>query len=263
VIIDVHTHAFPDKIAERAIEALTKNSGEYKPVIGGRADALLSSMDESGVDVSFIGNIATRPGQADSILSWSKTIASERMIPLGSVHPDSEDWEREIDAFAAAGFRGMKFHPQYQGIAADDPKMIPIYQKIASCGMCVLFHAGFDIAFPGDESAAPERFPEIKKAVPSLLMILAHMGGWRAWDRVMDCIAGRDMYIDTSFIQELSDHQRTAILSRHSEDMILFGSDSPWTSQAESIEYIRRLSISDDRKMKILGGNAATLLPPR
>lgn len=260
VIIDVHTHAFPDRIAEKAIRALTKNSGDYHPLTGGKADELVASMKDAGVDVSLIGNIATRPGQADSILSWSQSIASDKIIPLGSVHPGSDKWEDEIDAFADAGFKGMKFHPQYQEIDADDPAMIRVYEKISSRGMFALFHAGYDIAFPGNEQAAPERFVRIRKEVPSLVMILAHMGGWRAWDRVIESVAGGDMYIDTSFIHELTGHQRAAILSRHSEDLIVFGSDSPWTSQKESIAYIRALPLSDERKEKILGRNASALI---
>ena len=43
-------------------------------------------------------------------------------------------------------------------------------------------------------------------------------------------------------------------------EKILFGTDSPWTSQKTSIEFIKNLPLSDDDKDKILGGNAQRLL---
>ncbi|HEY1406982.1 MAG TPA: amidohydrolase family protein, partial [Spirochaetota bacterium] len=253
MIIDVHTHAFPDEIAPRALEALTKNSGDYKPVIGGTIDILLASMNEAGVDRSFVANIATKPEQSRAILSWSKKIASERIIPLGSVHPKSMNWEEEIDAIADSGLPGVKFHPHYQSFNVDDSRIYPLYEKLASRNLFALFHAGYDIAFPGAEEASPDRFVRVRKDIPSLEMIMAHVGGWRAWDRVAREIAGLDIYLDTSFIHELDQSHREDIFSLHSDELILFGSDSPWTSQKESVEMIRRLPISDERKERILG----------
>ena len=43
-------------------------------------------------------------------------------------------------------------------------------------------------------------------------------------------------------------------------EKILFGTDSPWSSQKESIEFIKNLPLTEVDKNKILGENAAKLL---
>jgi predicted TIM-barrel fold metal-dependent hydrolase len=260
MVIDVHAHAFPDRIADRALDALCETSGEYRPFIGGTIADLVTSMDEAGIDKALVANIATKPEQLRSILAWSSEIASDRLVPLGSVHPDSLSWEQDINAVADAGLRGVKLHPMYQRFIVDEPKMYPFYEKIAERNLFVLFHAGFDIAFPGDESAAPERFLRIRKDIPGLVMIAAHFGGWRMWDRVLASIAGTDIYFDTSFIHELEPGILGAFLARHDRDRFLFATDSPWTQQKKSVERIEALPIDDDFRKKILSGNAIELM---
>jgi predicted TIM-barrel fold metal-dependent hydrolase len=260
MVIDVHTHAFPDFLARKALDYLSSRSGDYKPVIDGTVNGLVRSMDEAGIDRSFLANIATRPEQARSILAWSQEIASDRIIPLGSIHPASESWEAEIDAIADAGLCGIKLHPQYQGFVLDDEEVLPVYEKIASRNLFILFHAGFDIAFPGDDSAAPERFVKVRREIPGLTMIAAHLGGWRAWDTVTEIMAGLDLYLDTSFIHEVDQPYRDMIISRHDHNRILYASDSPWVSQKESIEELTALNLGDPVNERILGLNALELL---
>ena len=50
------------------------------------------------------------------------------------------------------------------------------------------------------------------------------------------------------------------LVQGHSEDHILYGSDSPWCDQGEMLEIVRKLSISEGAKEKILGKNAEKLL---
>ena len=260
MIIDVHVHAFPDFLAPKAMETLSRNSGEYQPHTDGTLTALLHSMDRAGVHRAFVANIATRPEQARPILDWCGRIASERILPLASVHPASGLWEEELEAVAAAGVPGIKLHPQYQGFVLDDPALRPFFEKAARTGLFVLVHAGFDVAFPGDERAAPERVRALKDGVPDLILIAAHLGGWRAWDRVVQCLAGHEVYLDTSFLQEVDIRIRERILERHDRRKLLFGSDSPWLSQEASLEAVRSLPLEEAGLQAILGDNAEGLL---
>ena len=50
------------------------------------------------------------------------------------------------------------------------------------------------------------------------------------------------------------------IINKHGAERILFASDCPWESSAKLKEKILSLNISDDKKEKILGGNALRLL---
>ena len=107
--------------------------------------------------------------------------------------------------------------------------------------------------------------------------VLAHMGGWRNWDEVPLYLEDTTAYLDTSFssgrIQALSDgywdDKDKAMLDKEGfkklvaafgSERILFGSDSPWSSQKESSEYIRSLELSDETLENIMYSNAAKLL---
>lgn len=75
-IIDFHTHAFPDKLAERAIKSL-EGEGEIKAHLNGTVSALLSSMDRYGIEKSVVCSIATKPAQFDSIFGGVKKSVRE------------------------------------------------------------------------------------------------------------------------------------------------------------------------------------------
>ena len=60
--IDIHTHAFPDKVAPRAIEHL-ETIAEWQAVGYGTVSGLLRSMDAADLDISAICYIATKPDQ--------------------------------------------------------------------------------------------------------------------------------------------------------------------------------------------------------
>ena len=85
-IIDFHAHAFPDKVAASAIPYL-EEEGDIKAIHDGRIASLLQMMDREGVAKSVICSIASRPTQFEAILSWSKQIRSDRLIPFPSFHP--------------------------------------------------------------------------------------------------------------------------------------------------------------------------------
>ena len=167
-IIDFHTHIFPDKIARQALASLAEDSGEYIPRTDGTLKGLLASMDHAGINASVVANIATRPAQMLPIFDFSRHIAGTRVTPLISVHPGNS--MAEVNTLflqaAAAGIRGVKLHPMYQEFFIDDRKMYPLYQLIEHFGFFVVFHTGYDIAFPGNTQADVERVVDHRRRVP-------------------------------------------------------------------------------------------------
>jgi predicted TIM-barrel fold metal-dependent hydrolase len=259
-IIDFHTHAFADAIAERAIAALEAKN-HTKPETDGTVRGLIDVMDDAGVAQSVILSIATKPAHASVILDWSLEIASKRIVPFASVHPDSTDLANEIQAIVDAGIKGLKLHPLYQNFAVDDPRVFPLYEMIADSGLVLLMHAGYDIAFGEDDLALPERFVSVLDNFPTLRLVMAHGGGWRCVDGFIEHLAGRNVAIDTSFLVDYtSPEQRAALLARHDTERIVFGSDSPWGSMRDHIALIESLPVDDATKERILFGNAERLL---
>jgi predicted TIM-barrel fold metal-dependent hydrolase len=260
-IIDIHTHAFPDFLAQRAIEQLEAMSCGEKSHLDGTVSDLLRSMDQAGIAVCVLCSIATVPKQVRNIIQWSQEIASDRIIPFPSIHPDYPDFRDEIARIKDLGLRGIKMHPQYQRFSIDEDRLMPIYEAIAEHDLILTMHAGFDISFPTDPSASPDKTARVVERFPELKLIACHLGGWRQWDEVRRHLAGKDLYFETSYtIGDLPDEKILDLISLHGEDKIVFGTDSPWKDQAKSIEEINALPISDEAREKILHVNAERLL---
>ncbi|MCX6348044.1 MAG: amidohydrolase family protein [Candidatus Aureabacteria bacterium] len=261
MVIDFHTHAFPDDLAERALSRLREHSGDYRAYHDATVRGLLISMNRAGIDAAIVASIATKPEQTEKIIRWSLTIQGPRIIPFASLHPTSRHFAGELEKIAASGLKGVKLHPMYQEFTVDDPLLFPLYQAIAERGLILLLHAGFDIAFPGNHQADPTRILNVHNAVPNLKIVASHLGGWRLWEEVLETLAGKPVYLETSFAAREADPQLLrAILDKHSPEFLLFGTDSPWLDQKEELLAWRQLDIPPKLRDKILFRNAERLL---
>ena len=128
LVIDFHTHAFPDKIAERAIASLVSGcNGEYMPCSDGTVSGLVDNMDKFGVDISVVQPVITKPSQTQTLNLWAREITGERLISFGGIHPATDDYKRDIDFVCELGLPGIKLHPEYQQFEVDAPHMLKIY----------------------------------------------------------------------------------------------------------------------------------------
>ncbi len=262
-IIDFHTHAFPDALAERALPELEKE-GDVKAVLDGKLSSLLRSMDGAGIQVSVVASIATKPTQFRPILEWSRAIASDRIVPFPSVHPDDPEAVDHIAAIAAAGFRGVKLHPYYQGYTLDEPRLDPIHAALQQHDLILLCHCGFDIAFPRERRCDPARIRRVLDRFPGLRFVAAHLGAWEDWDEVEQHLLGRPVLMDVSASLEWIGFDRARdFVQRHPPENLLFGTDSPWFSQQGVLDQIRSMRLEPAREAALLGGNAARLLQLR
>jgi len=258
--IDFHTHAFPDALADRAIPALEAEAEGVKAFLDGKVSTLLRSMDEAGIERSVLCSIATRPGQFDPILEWSKEAASERIIPFLSFHPSIPDYAEKIKTIVGEGFKGVKFHPFYQDFYLAEDRMMPIYEELARHGLIVVMHTGYDIAFERIRRCDPKQILTVMKRVPELKLITTHLGAWEMWDEVRDLLVGKPIYMELSFsIEYLGDSLRDMLLA-HPKNYILFGTDSPWTGQKATLDGVKALGLPRDVETALLRENALRLL---
>lgn len=279
MVIDSHTHTFPPKIAASTLQKLSAAS-HTAPFTDGTPEGLRASMNEAGIDLSVVLPVATAPRQVEHINDSSAAI-SERaretgLLSFGCMHPDYEGWHDELSRIKSLGLRGIKLHPVYQGVDFDDPRTLRILDRAGELGLIVTVHAGLDVGFPGVVRCSPEMVQRAVRQVGPVKLVLAHMGGWRCWDIVLELLPELPVYIDTSFSTgrmtpadsyyspeelELLDQEGFMELVRaFGPRRVLFGSDSPWSSQKDSLDWIRALPLSEEELRMILGGNAAGLL---
>jgi len=261
MLIDFHTHAFADSLAPRAIASLRAASGGLTPYTDGTAADLVRCMDENGVSHSVMLNIATKPKQQTRINDWAAEICSDRITAFGSIHPDAPDVFDELERIRAIGLKGVKLHPEYQNFEVDEPRMLPIYKKIASLGLITVFHAGQDIGFMPPAKAAPDKMVRALSAFDGAPVVAAHFGGYIMWDDVLNTLCGLPIYFDTSFCFGRIQHPLAqAIVEKHTPGRILFGTDLPWSDAKTEKKLVDSLNLSDEDRDKIYWKNAAALL---
>jgi len=260
MIIDFHTHAFPDALAPKAMGLLEKE-GNIKGFLDGTVGALLASMDKAGIERSVICSIATKPTQFEPILAWSGMARSERIIPFPSIHPADDDALWRISRIRAEGFAGLKMHPFYQDFFLDEERMLPLYERIAREELLLVMHTGYDIAFPLIRRADPPKVRWVKERFPELKLVATHLGAWKQWDEVREHLIGMDLLIEISFALEyLSRDEARGFLLSHPADRLLFGSDSPWTDQAATVALLKGLDLGPELEERILRRNGLDLL---
>jgi predicted TIM-barrel fold metal-dependent hydrolase len=259
--IDIHTHAFPDSLAGRAIAQLQAGC-PWTAVGPGTVDGLLTSMDAAGIASAVVCTIATKPDQPAGILAWCRQIRSERIIPLPSVHPDTPDAAGWVRRIAEAGLAGVKLHPMFQAAPADDPRMLAIFAAAAEAGLLVECHCGRDIGFPdSDDRAHPRRLRAVIEQLPALKLLCTHLGGWRMWDEAEKYLLGAPVFLETSFsLAELGPQRAAGMIRRHGVDRLLFGTDWPWADQAAERALLRALPLEAAELDAITHANARSLL---
>ncbi len=262
MVIDFHTHVFPDSLAARAKQVLIeKTNSFYEPITDMTVQGLLSYMNEWGIDISVVQPVVTKPSQFKTTNEWAKSICSERLISFGGIHPDTKNYKAEIDEIAALGLKGMKFHAEYQDFYLDEDRMLRIYDYAISKGLILLHHAGIDPGFSGDCHTSPKQFASVMNKLGGGTVIAAHFGGHAQWDDVEEYLAGTDVYLDTSMGFSYNDSEQFfRIIKKHGADKVLFASDSPWGSTKDEISHINELPLTKDEKDMIFYKNAKRIL---
>lgn len=265
IIIDSHTHIFPDKIAKATIEKLESFSPLARSATDGTLSGLLASMDKGNIDYSVVLPVVTAPKQFDSINSFATRNNHGRLICFGGIHPDCENIPSKVAQIKSLGLYGIKLHPDYQSTYVDDERYIEIVREALKNDLLITFHAGVDIGMPETVHCSPDRAARLLDAVKDLnqgepRIIFAHFGGHAMADEVMRHLCGRNCMFDTAFtLMHEVPHKLEQIIKSHGAEKILFATDSPWSDQKESVERLCSLSITDQEKNLIIGENAARI----
>lgn len=261
LVIDFHTHCFPDKIAKKTIEKLSYVSGGLIPQTDGTKDSLLYLMSKDGVDKSVVLSIATNANQQKNVNDFAVSLKSEKLVPFGSVYPFSEDWEEELERLKNNGIKGVKLHPDYQQFFVDDEKLFPIYKKIEKLGFVLIFHAGEDFGFAPPYKATPERLRKVATLIETPV-VCAHWGGLSMGEDVLKYLCDiENCYFDTAFgYGTMPKDMALRILDKKGTDKILFGSDCPWNAPVWDVGMLKTMGLAPYEEEKIFYKNAEKLL---
>ncbi len=266
MIIDFHTHIFPDKIAKATIDALQQRSNG-NPSTDGTVDGMLKAMERSGADICVALPVLTKHTQFDSVTRFAQSVNerfkdSKQIISFAGMHPHCEDIDAKMQYIKSLGIKGVKIHPDYQGTYIDDDGYVEILSCAKKYDLIVVTHSGIDDGYKGETvKCPPQRVAKLIEKVNHEKFVLAHYGGHKQWDEVYEVLAGKNVYFDTAFtLHEIDEQTFKKILYKHGEDKLLFATDCPWRDIKDDVNILKSYNLEKQTEDKIFYKNALKLL---
>ena len=267
MVVDFHTHVFPDKIAQKTIDILASKASN-KPYTDGTVLGLVKAMEKANVDICVTLPVLTKPLQFDSVANFAIQVneqfknAEKRLISFGGIHPACDNIKEKMTFLKDNGILGVKIHPDYQGTFINDDGYVEILKVAKDNDMIVVTHSGIDDGYAGEPvRCPPEMVLEVIKKVKHSKFVLGHYGAHSQWESVLSILAGNDVYFDTAYtLHEIDKELFAKILDKHGADKILFATDCPWRDIETDLSILKSYRLSKDIQNKILYKNALKLL---
>ncbi|GAA3744696.1 amidohydrolase family protein [Spinactinospora alkalitolerans] len=258
MIIDAHTHVWPDRIAAKALAGRVPG---MEALGDGTISGLRRSMDETGVDHCVAFGIADHARHVERANEFISSRATDRLTPFGTVHLDLSV-EENMDSLARHGIKGVKLHPLFQRFALDDRRLWALFDAFGS-DIAVIAHVGFGGEGSANDNSTPQMLADVVRNFPRLRLMACHFGGFRRLDEAERYVVGLPVVLETSWppsLAEIPTERLRRIVRRHGPERMVFGSDWPMVDPAAEIEAIRRLELHEDDEAAILGGNLAEII---
>lgn len=280
MIVDFHTHTFPEKNSVKVLRKLGSLSHTL-PFTDGSVRGLLASMKEAGVDYSVNVPVMTTAEQVEkingSMIRQREELFTQGIITFGGIHPDYDNFKEELRRLKQSGMPGIKIHPAYQNVDLDDARMMRIIDYASELGLIVLTHAGIDIGINDHNYCSVSHILKVIDRLHPPKFVLAHMGNWGCWEDVERDLAGAPVWLDTAFAvgsitpdpnqeekpyleENLSNEDFVRICRKHGMDRILFATDSPWQDQKDYIGRVRSTGLDKQELELVFSENAKKLL---
>ncbi len=267
-VIDAHAHIYPEAIAARAVSAVGAFYGVEQSMAGvGTPEGLLASCKRSPITHFVVHSVATT---AHSVVAINSFLADQQVkhpefIAFGTMHPDFDDMEAEVQRALDLGLHGFKLHPDTQMVDMDDPRLMDFYEIIAGRAPVVIHTGDYRHGY-----SHPARLKRVLRAFPDLVVDAAHFAGWSIFDRGYDILHDDDMrelafeerlFVDSSSTVGFTGSRHLAeLVHLWGSDRVMFGSDFPMWDPAEEFDQqiMQQASgvFSDDDLEKILRLNA-------
>jgi len=258
-IIDIHTHIYPDEIAQKATNSVRKFYGiALDGTMDGTADLLLHQADKAGIGKMVILPVAIRPDRVQGINDFilKKTEQCDRFVGFGTVHAAMDGICSEVERIMATGLKGLKMHPDSQCFPIDDLRLYPVYDQIQG-KLPVLVHMG-DKRY---DYSHPIRLRKILDSFPRLQVIAAHFGGYSMYQTACDLLMDTQCVFDvSSSLMFLEDGEAERYINTYGAERMAFGSDYPMWDPVSEVERFLQLKLTDNQFEQIAAKTAQRIL---
>jgi hypothetical protein len=228
----------------------------------GTRAGLLASMARAGIDLSVNLPVATAPEQVAAINDWSVANHVPPVHSLAAIHPDSPDPLAILGNAKGRGLRGVKMHPEYQQFDPCEDRLEPIWRACMELELTILFHSGYDAAYPAPFRSSPAKFAILARRHPRLRMVLAHCGCLDGWRDVPDTLGDLpNVAIDLAYsFGIVPPDDLMWLIRRLGAERVLFGTDSPWRDAVADVQAFLALPLAPGERERVAWRNAVEWL---
>jgi predicted TIM-barrel fold metal-dependent hydrolase len=276
MIIDSHTHIFPEQIRQDRSRCFD-NEPEFKMLYDSPKakicviDELIESMDTHKVDMSIICGFPWRTPDLtrknndiiiEAVLKFPKRIKGLACFDA-AWKGAADETQRCIDA-GLCGAGELAFY-----LSGIDKKALtflePVMAVLKENGLPCMIHTNEPVGhkYPGKTPITPEQIYTLARTFPDNKIILAHWGGGILFYNIMKKEVKtvlKNIWYDTAASPFLYDPEIYDIaVSAGVADKVLFGTDFPLLKPDRYYKDIDNSGISSLQKEQILGKNAALL----
>lgn len=259
-VIDMHTHIFPDKIADKATVA----TAEYfvlpePPNHHGKVRELADVLRDAGIDYAMVFSAATGAHQVESIHRFilEQVEKYPQFIPCGTLHAEYENYKEELKFLRDHGVHGVKLHPEFQHFVLNDERLFPMFEEMERTDMFLIAHMGD----PRVDVSGPHRMQPIAETFPKLRCIASHLGNWGTWTpgsiRAMAKLPNIYTDISSSFSYVEDKTPLYQMLAEYDPTHVFYGSDYPIWCPKKELQKALQLDIPRDFLEDILFNNFA------
>ncbi|MDQ5823519.1 MAG: amidohydrolase family protein [Chloroflexota bacterium] len=276
MIIDFHTHVFPDEVRANREELLERETwfgtlyADPKHKLASAED-VVASMEAAGVDRTVVLGFPWRDGglcrEHNSYILDAVQRYPDKLIGFAIVQPLAAGDAKELDRCLSGGLMGLgevgpdsqRYDIEAKWVLADSVEVLLHHDRP------LLTHSSEPLGhdYAGKGTITPPRLLKLASNFPDLNIVLAHWGGGLPFYELMPEVREtlRNVYYDSAASTYLYNFDIFPIAAQLvGTERILWGTDFPLLSQAKFLKRVRSSGLSDEQLDAILGGNAARLL---
>lgn len=241
-IIDIHTHIYPNKIAQKATDSIRDFYLLDGSNMDGTVEMLLERGKQAGISRYVVLPVSNAPNRVRSINEFllEQTRLHDNFIGFGTVHADMENISEEVDWILSNGLKGIKMHPDSQRFPIDDLRLFPVYDAIQG-KIPVLLHMG-DQRY---NYSHPVRLRRILDIFPKLEVVAAHFGGYSMFHTARELLWDTDCVFDISsamMFMERGEAER--YIHCYGAERMAYGTDYPLWDPVKEVRRFQQLNLT-------------------
>ena len=257
-LIDIHSHVYPEVIAEKAAESIRNFYELEGGGMDGTVDMLRKQGDLAGIDRFVILPVGLKPDRVRHINDFilEQVAAEPRFLGFGTVHAAMEQITEEVEYILSKGLRGIKMHPDSQVFAIDDPRLFPVYEQIQG-KLPVILHMG-DQRF---DYSHPARLRHVLELFPKLQVIAAHFGGYSMYETAYELLKDKDCIFDiSSSLMFMPEGVAERYINAYGAERMAFGTDYPLWDPVTETKRFQQLKLTPEQFDQIAHKTAERIL---